>query len=1368
MSSSTGASSSVVTSSAVMTASSISSSSNGNAASTPNAHIKHSSKGAFPTPSFVSPVPGAVTSKEQMRRTLSGGMKKKQKRKLDSELLLAANENKNNSTNSESSGLIKKKHKLSSSSSSSSIGMVRLTPQQQLQQIKLKMKMKATARTGDAPLSTASPGAFLTPKRVAHHEKKAKKPLQDISNSRSSIASETPASAVAASLDNHSKNSASASTSSSTLIPTRKLDFNPTPDKDTSATKKQKNRAEDAAASIGPVTAASDSSSSSSDSSDSSSESGYSSDEAEVSFDAITLGNTRIIREAESPFSSASTASTSSLRPVGLEYRFSVSSTVSSIAVAPNGQFLVVGFYNGTIYLYPLNKDSFRFRGGVLLDHITARGMYTQLMVRVALPEDGKFIFAGVYRGSTEIRAFEVDSIKFPSTTASAIAQATTSKDSDDDDDDDEDEDFGAPHAQAVTHTYSDAKLKGFGAVKSIIRSKTNGSTEYHLLCGLGIKNVHLWRFFQQPVTKEWSWECVFDKQANGISLEFLSFHPTITNQIISKSEHQNIRIWTLEEEFYGESSLTITKKSHVDVKNTVDTTAVFGDYAYGGSEALAMINLRSSSRMELDLPLSTKEQQAQLEAAAASKKSSARITASMRQRNSRRRGGPTGGEELSGGGGGGMRHMRTVSQVAGRETSPFTVGMCSDGSVFFHQPQETLGMATPLEYVEGYERFFTDPSLSFQAQFSDLTRVNTSGVLAVLPLPATEKENWMIVAANQDQLLVRSLKAFLCRNQEIIEHAKVKRGLRNVMRDLGGADSSGSSSSSSGGESESEQEFEAVTETKKLSVKPVKQVEEAIVTSSKTSMASSSSKATSVVKESKERSKSTSVSEKKRAPVDKQSEVKKEKKPSVAVVVSEKAAAAKSSLSVKEWKKANTVDTQEAAADKEAIESVVAAPSLPLVVTTPKRSATGSGAASSTPRMDVASPVVSISSLSSGTSNPNTPEQSKLSQREKQLLVLKDLEWTPPPKAPSTSKDAAVNKDKPSSKPRGTKSLFGNNEEKGKAPASSSKKSTVTAVATKATKHPTLVKKLENGVNADAKETIDVSSKTASLRKKKALTGNNSNGSSADDQVMEEQLKPNDNNDPEDSDVEMEVGEVEDEDDEDDLEALEESEPEFVTTPLVSDGGSLLAASLFQFEMATSAETKASSGTGVDDLTLNEQANLLLHFADQNERLKRNFYVEKERIYQAHDCPCSSSSSSSSRSTPSAASGGGPRANWKKSLSTDFLKRKQLKRRQKKQIALKLKQLHGKYRSQIQELVAVHKLQADALTARQRFNHFYQQLQSVPTPSSSSSKELEPSQEAQPAEPAAPVMTATADEPQPVSISFPYHTLLSSATSFT
>lgn len=63
-----------------------------------------------------------------------------------------------------------------------------------------------------------------------------------------------------------------------------------------------------------------------------------SSEEWEVSFDATTIGNTCIVTEA------------SSSNTIGLEYRFSITtSTVSSIALSPNGQFLVVGFVNGTV-----------------------------------------------------------------------------------------------------------------------------------------------------------------------------------------------------------------------------------------------------------------------------------------------------------------------------------------------------------------------------------------------------------------------------------------------------------------------------------------------------------------------------------------------------------------------------------------------------------------------------------------------------------------------------------------------------------------------------------------------------------------------------------------------------------------------------------------------------------------------------------------------------------------------------------------------------------------------------------------------------------------------------------------------------------
>ncbi|TYZ68167.1 hypothetical protein PybrP1_000970 [[Pythium] brassicae (nom. inval.)] len=1266
------------------------------------------SKKPFPTPSFVSPEPAAAASTAQMQRTLSAGLKKKkQKRKLDSELQRAAG---GETPATGASGLARKKHKLSAPAS-------RLTPQQQLQQLKLTMKLAAAAIT-------------------------EKKPLLDISNGRAADAS-------------------AVSNPRRSDVPTRKLDFAPTPDK---AARKQppplRTRADEPTA----VGGASSDSASSSDDSDASSDSGYSSDEAEVAFDAVTLGNTRIVREAESPLSSAasaaSAASSSSRRPVGLEYRFSVSSTVSSIAVAPNGQFLVVGFYNGTIYLYPLSKDSLRFRGGVLLDHITARGMYTQLMVRVAIPEDGRFIFAGVYRGSTEIRAFEVDSIQFPPAAAASSAggAARTSTRYSDDDDDDDDDGESASHARAVTHTFSDPKLKGFGAVTSVFRPTTR-ATEYRLLCGLGIKNVHLWRFFRQPATGKWNWECVFDKQANGISLEFLGFDPRDADRIVSKSEHQNIRVWTLAEQRHDDdfASVTLTKAAHVDVKNSADTTAVFGDVAYGGAEALALIDLRSASRTELDLPLSVKEQQAQLAAAAASHtSSSARITASMRQRNSRRRGvggGPAGAEEL-----GGVRHMRTVSQVAGRAGAPFTVGMCSDGSVFVHQPRRELGLATPLEFVDGYERFFQDPSLSFQAQFSDLTRVNTSGLLAVLPLPATttttdQDEGWMVVAANQDQLLVRSLKAFLCRNQQVDEReGTVKRGLR----ELGGAASSASSSSSdSDSSSDSEGELAIVLDGNRHVMRPVSKptaqdVALAAASKPKEKKDAKSKPQLPAAGHDRKRAKSDSTDMKAAKPVVLSVDVK---------------AAAESMSALKELAPCSLDLLSEQATRSSPLASV------PLVVTTPTRAASDRHPV--TPYHSVASPVVSVTSLSSGASNPNTPEaHAKLSQRAKQLLVLKDLEWTPPPKAAVSAKNpprednlAAALSAKPTSSR--SKTLFsdavGDDDDDAVTAATSSNKAAKKATA--AGKASKLAKTLESGV-ATGKKALSVAARAATASSTKRADDSQSPVEATEAAVS---IVVHD-------DVDMAACDDETDDD-DELETLEEEEPEFVTTPLLSDGSSLLSASLFQFRAvdqsidASAADAVGAATAENDALVLDEQATLLLQFAEQNERLQRNFYVEKERIYQQLDCPCSVPKKKSGH-VAADSTGGAAKPNWKKTLSGDFAKRKQLKRRQKKQLALKLRHLHGNYRAQIRELLAVQKLQASALTARQQFKRLYQQLRrqdesgDAATPSAAPGVTL-PAAAAAPA-PSSPVVAehATVTPSPPLSISFPYLSLLASLSS--
>ncbi|RHY62338.1 hypothetical protein DYB38_000248 [Aphanomyces astaci] len=235
---------------------------------------------------------------------------------------------------------------------------------------------------------------------------------------------------------------------------------------------------------------------------------------------------------------------------------FALDFQVSSVAVDRAGRFVVAGFNNGTIRLYPLSgcstapvvvgsletdatasidENKLVFRKGVVLEHISARGMYTQLRVNVVIPDDGRFIFAGVYRGSTEILVIDIDSIRLPTDVV------------------------GVPTAEVNTHSYSDAKLRVLHAMHTIcMRYGSNwfealvleglcSTTEYQVLCGLGIKNLHLWRFYWDPTCRDddskWTWQCIFDRQTN----EYLAFGAA-PNQIISKSEHQSVRVWTIDE----------------------------------------------------------------------------------------------------------------------------------------------------------------------------------------------------------------------------------------------------------------------------------------------------------------------------------------------------------------------------------------------------------------------------------------------------------------------------------------------------------------------------------------------------------------------------------------------------------------------------------------------------------------------------------------------------------------------------------------------------------------------------------------------------------------------------------------------------
>uniref|UniRef100_M4B7Q4 Uncharacterized protein n=1 Tax=Hyaloperonospora arabidopsidis (strain Emoy2) TaxID=559515 RepID=M4B7Q4_HYAAE len=922
-------------------------------------------------------------------------------------------------------------------------------------------------------------------------------------------------------------------------------------------------------------------------------------------------------------------------------------------------------------------------------------------MVTVSIPTDGRFIFAGVYRGSTDIRAIEVDSIELPSRTEDLFQERGTVRTShakntsmtllsaDDSDESDRDGDFltdvfRSPTAHIVAHTFSDAKLKGFAAAKSLYH-ETSGKTEYRLLCGIGIKNVHMWRFYQKKnmggAKLKWSWECVFDKQTNGISLEFISFHPTSANQFISKSEHQNVRIWHLKEDYDAVvDSVTIQKQSHTDVKQTLDSVAVYGDYAYGGSESLAVIDLQAAVRMDLDLPLSRKEQRAQREAPVNLR--NANSLRAWNPRGSRRRG----AEDTSG-----QRHMRTVSKIAGQDASPFTVGMCSDGSVFIHQPSKETGLATPLNYVEGYEQFFVDPSLDFQAQFSDLTRVNTSGLLAVLPFPEMEKQKWMVVAANQNQLLVQTLDAFLHRNERNKECFEVKRDLGELIRDLGGADSFSDSSSSS----DSDVSTENAAKEKHQSQK-------------KLNMALKRSRQDFMLK--RQEAGQNQVVERK----PKRNRHDGEKFNSREETAVKSRATRKAPL-------LTDSRSQEAVDNKQLVLTGFRGQvgKRTTLVATPRYSTHRDGDELWT---SAASPVVSISS-SSDSSHPNTPEQPGLSRLEKKLLGLTRQAETLPCTATAKSRQDNLRLVEESTVDRTIAA----------APLSSSS----TQVAMNAISERKAMRRVraqalfmddertEGGVFEENGEVARTEMKDAgkeSLSSKKlagAVVSNKQafigSSKSARSQVEKRDATTSERKEPIEADNEVTPsGREKDVKLEEELERLEQYEPEFMSVPLVSDKGSLLAATMYQYADTASRSCSDSKTSAVADIDVEtdravaatEQTSLLMQFSRQNERLRMNFLAERERIYNLPDCSCASHHHSKKSSSVSTSG-----MNWRRKVAHDFHKRKQLKRRHKKQLTMKLQQLHATYALQVQELYAMQQMEANAFRARQQFQHLHMQL---------------------------------------------------------
>jgi hypothetical protein len=94
-------------------------------------------------------------------------------------------------------------------------------------------------------------------------------------------------------------------------------------------------------------------------------------------------------------------------------------------------------------------------------------------------------------------------------------------------------------------YKHRDHKLRGFGGATRVISGNSlEEKSEYRLVCGLGIKNLHVWSFVSPPnqLSNAAEWSCIYDIVTNGITIECAEFLNGGL-EVMSKSAGANIRV---------------------------------------------------------------------------------------------------------------------------------------------------------------------------------------------------------------------------------------------------------------------------------------------------------------------------------------------------------------------------------------------------------------------------------------------------------------------------------------------------------------------------------------------------------------------------------------------------------------------------------------------------------------------------------------------------------------------------------------------------------------------------------------------------------------------------------------------------------
>lgn len=131
-------------------------------------------------------------------------------------------------------------------------------------------------------------------------------------------------------------------------------------------------------------------------------------------------------------------------------------------------------------------------------------------------------------------------------------------------------------------------------------------SNAYYFVTGLGVGNLNMWRFEEPSLSSGVAptWDYLYTLQANGNTAIVAEFLPSVngTLMLAATCVDRNLRVWALEasasvaaahesdsgsndtgdDDDDAQARAVHLVKSHQDIPNTKDITAIYGEYAYG------------------------------------------------------------------------------------------------------------------------------------------------------------------------------------------------------------------------------------------------------------------------------------------------------------------------------------------------------------------------------------------------------------------------------------------------------------------------------------------------------------------------------------------------------------------------------------------------------------------------------------------------------------------------------------------------------------------------------------------------------------------------------------------------------------------